>query len=259
MEGMTALHGAHSGGADRVHSVRADRAAGGWDDRAGATAGGAGAADGPYGEGSDRRPATRPRRRGFWTDTRFFLGIVLIAASVAGVWAVVALSRQTAPIYAAAHTIVPGQAITAGDLTVVDVALGHSAEAYLAAGGALDDTVATRTIEAGELVPASATIAAADSEVTTVVVHSSVDVPSNVKAGAVVELWAAAQKDRGVYDAPRILIPNATVVTVTRDDSMIGGGQAALELVIPRADVAATLAAISAESALSVVPGGGNG
>jgi hypothetical protein len=35
---------------------------------------------------------------------------------------------------------------------------------------------------------------------------------------------------------------------------MIGGGAAALELVIPRADVAATLAAMAAESALSVVP-----
>lgn len=203
------------------------------------------------------RPPVR-RRRGFWTDARFFLGIVLIVASVAGVWAVVALSRQTSPVYAATRTIVPGQTVSASDLTVVEVALGHVRDAYLAPGAALDG-VATRTVHAGELVPADATVSADRSRVTTVVVRSAVDVPSGVRTGTAVELWAAAQRERGVYDAPRVLIPRATVVSVTRDDSMIGGGSAALELVIPREDVAAALAAVSAQSALSVVPAGAGG
>jgi hypothetical protein len=208
---------------------------------------------------ADGRTPARPRRRPFWADARFLLGIVLIVASVAGVWAVVALSRQTSPVYAAAHTIVPGQPVTAGDLTVMDVALGAAADAYLAPGDAPAGAVAARTVAAGELVPASAVISAAQSDVTTVVVHTSADVPSAVHAGAAVELWAAAQRERGVYDTPRVLIPRATVVSVTVDDSMIGGGQAALELVIPRVDVADTLAAISAASALSVVPSGASG
>lgn len=199
----------------------------------------------------------RPRRRGFWTDARFFLGVVLIIASIAGVWAVVALSRQTSPVYAAAHTIVPGQAITAADLAVVDVALGRSADAYLAPGATLEGTVATRTVAAGELMPAAATVPAAQSDVTTVVVHSSVTVPSSVVAGTPVDLWSAAAVEGGGYETPSILIPNATVVSITHDDSMIGGGADAIELVIPRADVASALAAVAAESALSVVPAGG--
>nr|WP_274637872.1 SAF domain-containing protein [Microbacterium bovistercoris] len=205
---------------------------------------------------ADRRVPVR--RRGFWTDARFFLGIVLIAASIGGVWAVVALSRQTTPVYAASHTIVPGQELTADDLTVVDVALGHTVDSYLVPGGALD-AVATRTIEAGELVPRAASAPASAATVTTVVVRSSVEVPTAVRAGTAVELWAAAQTGRDEYDPPSILIPRATVVQVTRDDSMIGGGAASLELVIPRAEVADTLAAISAQSALSVVPLGGRG
>jgi hypothetical protein len=32
----------------------------------------------------------RPRPRAFWGDARFFLGILLVIASVAGVWFVVA-------------------------------------------------------------------------------------------------------------------------------------------------------------------------
>jgi len=197
------------------------------------------------------------RRRGFWTDARFFLGVVLIVASIAGVWAVVALSRRTAPVYAAAHTLVAGQALTAADLTVVDVALGRTGEAYLAAGVVLADTVVARTIAAGELIPTAATLPAAASEVTTVVVSSSATVPHSVAAGSAVDLWAAAQTERGVYGTPRILIAGASVVSVTHDESMVGGGADRVELVIPRADVADALAAIAAGSALSVVPAGG--
>jgi hypothetical protein len=203
--------------------------------------------------------SVRPPRRAFWGDARFLLGILLIVASVAGVWLVVAAARQTAPVYAAARTLVPGQAITAEDLRQVDVALGQLGEAYLAPGGWNDGLVATRTIEAGELVPADAVGDADRSRTTNVVVQSSVEVPASVDAGTDVEVWAAPLLEAGQYDEPRILVADATVVSVTRDDSMMGGGAASLELVIPRADVAATLAALAHEAAISVIPAAGGG
>ncbi|MDQ7878816.1 SAF domain-containing protein [Microbacterium sp. QXD-8] len=202
----------------------------------------------------------RTPRRAFWGDARFFLGVLLVAASVAGVWLVVSAARQTVPVYAAAHTIVPGEAIGTGDLRVVDVALGSLAGTYLTAEDLEGTQVATRTIEAGELVPAAASVGdPAAARTTSVVVRSAVDVPASVEAGTVVELWSAPLLEQGAYDEPRILVADATVVSVTRDDSMIGGGAAALELVIPRADVAATLAAMADESALSIVPTTGTG
>jgi hypothetical protein len=199
----------------------------------------------------------RRRPRAFWSDARFLLGIVLIAASVAGVWFVVTMARQTTPVFAAAHTIVPGQALSADDLRVVDVSLGQLGESYLAPDALEDGLVATRTISSGELVPHSAVGAQDAAATTTVVLRSAVDVPASVVAGTAVEVWAAPLRERGVYDPPRILVADATVVSVTRDDSMIGGGAASLELVIPRADVAAALAAMSDQSALSVVPAAG--
>lgn len=203
--------------------------------------------------------SARAPRRAFWGDARFFLGILLVVVSVAGVWMVVAAARHTVPVYAAARTIVPGEALSGDDLRIVDVALGTVADTYLAPDGLPEDAVATRTVEAGELVPAAAVGAASEARTTSIVVRSSVDVPASVAAGTVVEVWAAPLVERGSYDTPRILVADATVVSVTRDDSMIGGGAAALELVIPRADVAATLAAMSDESALSVVPTAGAG
>jgi SAF domain len=201
--------------------------------------------------------SARPRSRAFWGDARFFLGILLVVASVAGVWFVVAASRQTVPAFAASRTIVPGEAISSDDVRLVDVSLGQLGDAYLASDALADGLVATRTIASGELVPHSAVGEASEARTTSVVLRSAVDVPGSVEAGSVVEVWAAPLIERGSYDVPRILVADATVVSVTRDDTMIGGGSAALEIVIPRADVAATLAAMADESALSVVPTAG--
>jgi len=194
------------------------------------------------------------RRRAFWADTRFILGIVLIAASIAGVWFVVASARQTVPVFAAARTIVPGEEVQAGALQVVDVALGQMTDAYAAPGLLEPGAVAVRTITAGELVPLSAVGEASASDLTSVVLRSATDVPAAVTAGTAVELWAAPALEQGAFDEPRILVPDATVATVTRDDSVMGADRPALELIIPRADVAATLSAIAGGAALSVVP-----
>ncbi|WP_396668637.1 SAF domain-containing protein [Microbacterium sp. R86528] len=196
-----------------------------------------------------------PRRR-VWGDARFLLGIVLIVASIAGVWLVVATARQTSPAYAATRAIVPGEAIAAGDLRVVEVALGQLGDSYVAPDDLAEGAVATRTIAAGELLPASAVADPVTVSTTSVVIRTSADVPASIDEGATVELWAAPLLERGTYDTPRILVADAVVAAVTRDDSAIGGGSAALELVIARADVAATLAAIADQSALSVVSAG---
>lgn len=201
---------------------------------------------------------SRPRPRAFWADARFFLGLVLIIASVAGVWLLVTTSRQTSPVYAAARTIVPGDIVAADALRVVEVGLGVNAPTYLTADDLGDGLVATRTIGVGELVPISAVADAGSARTTTVVVRSATEVPASVTAGTVVEVWSAPPEEQGRYGTPAILVSDATVAAVTRDDSMIGGGSASLELVIARSDVSATLAAVAADAALSVVPVAGS-
>ncbi len=172
-----------------------------------------------------RTDTARPRPRAFWGDARFLLGILLVVASIAGVWFVVSASRQTVPAFAAGRTIVPGEAISDDDLRLVDVALGQVGDAYLTPDALVDGLVATRTIESGELVPHSAVGEAAAVRTTSVVLRSAVDVPGSVQAGSVVEVWAAPLIERGAYDVPRILVADATVVSVTLDDSMIGKGR----------------------------------
>lgn len=200
----------------------------------------------------------RPRPRPFFSDVRFLLGIALVVVSVVGVWLVVAAARHTEPVFAAARTIVPGEPVAAGDLRVVEVALGGMTDAYASPASLEPGSVATRTIAAGELVPRTAVGAASAARTTSVVLHSASEVPASVLPGATVEVWAAPQLERGVFDAPRILVAAATVVSVSRDDTMIGTGGTAVELVIARSDVAATLTAIADGSSLSVVPATGS-
>lgn len=198
--------------------------------------------------------AARPRPRAFWADIRFLLGIALVVASVVGVWLVVAAARQTVPVFAAARTIVPGDAVGADDVRVVEVALGQLEDAYASPATLAPGAIATRTIPAGQLVPRDAVGEAGGLRTTNVVVHSATEIPAAVAPGASVEVWAAPQLERGTFDTPRILVPTATVVSVSTDDSMMGSAGTAVELVIERADVADTLAAIAGGANLSIVP-----
>jgi hypothetical protein len=181
------------------------------------------------------------------------LGILLIGASVGGVWMVIASARQTQPVYTAAHVIPAGAPVAAEDLLVVEVSLGHTAGAYLTPDGLEAGAVATRTIAEGELIPASAIGGASATDTTSVVLRTG-EVSASVERGASVEIWAAPLIERGRYEDPRVLVVDATVISVTRDESLMGGGAAALEVSVPRTEVAATLAAVAEGAALSIVP-----
>ena len=149
--------------------------------------------------------------------------------------------------------------VTATDVRVVEVALGTLDEAYLSPEELELGAVTTRTVAAGELVPHDAVGADEDAASTTIVLHTATDVPASVSAGSVVEVWAAPLAEDGGYETPRILVPDATVVSVARDDAVVGTADVALEVVIPRADVSVALAAMADQSALSVVPAVGGG
>lgn len=206
---------------------------------------------------STTEQAARPKPRAFWADLRFVLGVVLILASVFGVWAVVAAARQTVPVFAAREALVPGEPVDSGSLEVVEVALGALDERYLSPASLQPGDVATRTIAAGELVPAAAVGGPTAASTTTLVVESAGEVSGSIAKGTVVEVWSAPRIDQSSFDAPRILVPTATVVAVDREDAVVGSAGVRVEIVVQRADVADVLSAIAAGDAVSIVPGGG--
>ncbi|ALX66711.1 SAF domain-containing protein [Microbacterium sp. XT11] len=200
---------------------------------------------------------SRPRRA-FWSDARFLVGILLVVLSVAGVWLIVSSSARTTPVLQATRTIVKGETLSSGDFQVVDVALGRLTEDYLGPQDLAKGRIAARTIDEGELLPRSASAAAADARTTTMVVESSTRIPDDVSAGTVVELWQAPPIDGGrSHEAPRILVSDVIVSSVVDSEGMLASeGRTTVEVVIDRAEVADVLAAITGGALVSVVPVG---
>lgn len=204
----------------------------------------------------DMTTHTRPRRA-FWGDVRFLIGIALVALSIAGVWLIVSSSEDTTPVLQANRTIVQGEALVSGDFQVVDVSLGAVTETYLAPQDLEPGQIAARTVAAGELIPASAAAPAGSGRTTTIVVESSTGVPVDVAPGSVIELWHSPPlADGRAFDAPRILVADAVVASIVKDDGMLARDAAGVEVIVDRADVAAVLAAITGGSALSLIPVG---
>ena len=201
---------------------------------------------------STARAGRRP-----WTDLRFFIGLLLIVASVAGVWLIVGAAKQTSPVLQAVRTIVPGEPLTSADVRVVDVVLGSAGAGYLTPATLEPGLIATRTISEGELVASAAAADADEGRTTSVVVRSTVPVPAAVATGSTVELWEAEPLPEGKgFTEPRVLLSEATVASVNRDDGPLSAKATTLELVVSRAEVGEVLAAMPGGSSLSVVPVG---
>jgi hypothetical protein len=201
-----------------------------------------------------RRPA-RADRGALRLDPRLLIGIVLIAASTTGVWALVSGLDDSVEVYAARDTLTPGTRIDDADLTTESVRLGATADYYLVPGELPEGgLVVTRTIETGELVPDSAVDDADHTGLATVVVPSRRALPSGLGAGATVDVWSARQVERDRYEPPAVLVAGAEIAGIQEPEGMVDSGGASVELLIPREKVAALLEALAAGDAIDLVP-----
>lgn len=199
------------------------------------------------------RRTQRSSSRGVRLDPRLLIGVGLVAASTLGVWALVTSLDDAAEVYAVRETVTPGTRLEAADLIVERVRLGGSAERYLSPGAVPEGgLVVTRTLFAGELVPGSAVDDAELAGLATVVVPSRGTPPSGIAAGAIVDVWAAEERERGEYATPTVLVAGAEVAAVAEADSFSGGARS-IELLIPREKVAAVLEALAAGDVVDLV------
>jgi len=194
--------------------------------------------------------------RSFFFDPRFAIGLGLVVASVIGVYAIVQSADRTSDVYAARSPLVAGQRVDADDLVVRSVRLGGADRLYLASDALPGDgAVATRSVKAGELVPASAIGSTASVNETSVVLRVKGDLAASIAPGTNVDVWSAAQTQRDRYDPPAVLVGGATVVRVIETDAMVASDDAlSVEVRVPKKKVAAVLEAIANADAISLVP-----
>jgi len=164
-------------------------------------------------------PATRlPGRR--WRDWRLLAGLVLVLGSAVAGARLVALADQTQPTWVAATDLVPGTPLTAASVVSVPTRVEGAGNPYLR-GPVPDGYVLVRSVEAGELVPASAVAPADRVEDRTRLVAVSVDAattPGDLGPGDVVDVWE-------VTEGPALLLVEGVTVAEARSaDSGFGAG-----------------------------------
>src|SRR5699024_1140781 len=90
-------------------------------------------------------------------DVRLVIGVVLVVASVVGVWGLVRSFDHTVDVYAAPTTLVIGDTVRASDLEHRAVQLGDLTSAYAEVGSLPDgELTMAREVAEGELIPARA-------------------------------------------------------------------------------------------------------
>ncbi len=189
--------------------------------------------------------ATRLKRPS-WRDPRLGIGLILVALSVAiGVVAFDSAS-QTVAVWAAARTITPGEPIAEAVVTVeVSPNLSeHYLDAWQPAAG-----TATRVIEPGELIPATA-ITEEDRDWRSIVIPLGAPISEAVAAGARVDLWLAPEAA-----GAQLVLENLVVRAVVAEESgFAASSNQAVELIVAAAQVGTILTAMNEDGSMYVIP-----
>lgn len=193
-------------------------------------------------------------RRPRWKDPRLIVGIVLVVASVLMGALLVSRLAETTPVLVARSPIVPGDVIGPENLATVEMRLGEQDGLYV---GSLDavpsGAVATRTVQAGELIPLSAVGQASDVPLRPIVIPVDATVAESVAPGATVELWHTSPEADDGTSADAELLVSAGIVRNIDEGSSLGMRSMAVEVLVPQADLPAVLKVLSRDERLDVI------
>jgi hypothetical protein len=199
-----------------------------------------------------------------WRDPRLLIGLVLVFASIAIGARLMAAADRTIPVFAAGRTLPTGTALSADDLAVVRMRLTGSDAAFLDARAPVPASrVLLRTVGAGEPVPIAALGDAGQVRLRPVAIPVDGPVPGELRAGGLVDVWAAAKDVRGggagYLDSQRI----ASAAEVAQVDAESGGLRAgsgsAVQVLLPPDDLPAVLNALAGDARIAVLPIPGSG
>jgi len=181
-------------------------------------------------------------------DARLALGVLLVLIAVVVGARVFAAADNMSTVYVAAHDLVPGQHITAADLTTGRVHLDGQGGFYVGASAAAPvGYVVTRFVGAHELLPVAALSAAAadDSRFVTVPVQPG-HLPDELGRGDAVDVYLTPKAAAGATTATPRLVLSGVPVESREGGARTFSGNATLAVVlaVPNNDVVALVRAV---------------
>lgn len=179
--------------------------------------------------------------RARFTDVRLWAGAALLVAAAVVGGVVAGSGQETVLVWQAASDLAVGS--QPGAVVAVEVPRTVADEVYARPGDPLDG-VLRWPVAAGELLPRAALRDAVSEPTRRVTVPvDPMHAPTALQRGDLVDVWSVPRADGGAsVGAPALVLPDARVAVVTADASGFGG-EIAVALDVPVADVAAVVAA----------------
>jgi hypothetical protein len=211
--------------------------------------------------------AARLKRPG-WRDARVVVGVLLVLASVVLGAFVVSHADDRTAVYAARGPLVPGQRLTDGDLTRVDVQLGPKLPRYLSATtGLAPDRFVLRPVPAGELVPVAAVGGKVEVGVQPLVLTVDAGSAAALQVGSTVDVYvnrveptAGAGSANG-FVGPELTLEAVSVSSLPHGSGGLGGGSAgdrAVQVMAPTPRIKEIIASVDLGARITVVPVAGS-
>jgi hypothetical protein len=203
-------------------------------------------------------PTAHRLRQPSWRDVRLLIGVALVLLSVVAGALVVSAADRTRPTYAAAHALVPGQALSSADLTVLGARVTGGPSAYLPADGQLrPGLVVLRPVMAGELVPRSAVGDRSQVTVRPVTVPIDPEIADGLQTGMLVDVWVAEHREdggRGYAEPERIATDVAVGGRATRRGALGSSSTTGVQVLVEGDVVPRLIHAVDDEDRVTLVP-----
>jgi hypothetical protein len=181
------------------------------------------------------------------------IAMILLLLSVAGVNYVISVNNQTQDFLVAASDLPAGSPVSKSDVASANVNLGEGSAQYLKANELPGGSYLLGPVRAGQLIPRSMLASKVLDERVPLVVSSAMGLAAGLVAGASVDLWVTPISESKPTGEPYALVLGAEVSRLLEKTEMFSNQSPDVELWVPVAAVGPVLAAISAESKISLV------
>ena len=182
-----------------------------------------------------------------------FLGMMLLAISVVGVWLVIDANNRTEEFLVAAKPASSGSVITESSFRVVRMNLGDSARLYLRPGDLEPGNYLLNTMEIGQLVALGSVASAIIDARQPVVITSTMPLPRGVGVGDFVDIWVSEAQEGGRFATPMTLVLDAEIVDVAEASGVMADQQPRVQVLVPVESVSPILDAVASKDSLSMI------
>jgi hypothetical protein len=187
------------------------------------------------------------------TRRSLLIGLVITAASLAGVWLAIQSNDKTEDFLVAAKPASSGSVVTSGSFRVEKLNLASSSDRYLRPGDVPVGSYLLNTFDVGQLVPKGSVATSIIDARQPVIISSVMPVPKSLKVGDFVDVWVSAAIENNKFASAVMLVRDAEVTDVMAAAGVLADQTPKVQVLVPVASVAPILDSIASKGALSLV------